>query len=426
MAELNHLEASIDDIIGREPSWIVRSGNSLLLACIILVLTISAFLSYPDIITSPIQVTDENPPLAIKNDRAGYVANLLVSNAQHVEKDQALVVFANTGSYQQISQLAEILNTLPTDTTKQLPVIGELANLGTLQSGTNRLKTLISELHTIHDEQLKQQKWKSSQYQIQQLQSQIAFNTQKRKLLVNDLKLANERFKRKSQLAQNSLVSVVELLGEEQNIAKSEIQLLEMDAIISDKQKQISILQEEWKTYDIEFDLKKRSAQLEYQNTIAELKTQLTQWKQQYVLTAKQSGVVVFNHPITEGRYVEAGTELLFIQQEHRRYVGYMYVSASGAGKVKIAQKVKISLNEFPQNEFGFIQGNVLSIASIASEKNEYLVTIDLPKQLEMSYKQPLATKAKLLGVAEIVTQKYSWLERVFLKFRAGVDSVSD
>ncbi|MDR0505267.1 MAG: hypothetical protein LBH32_00395 [Dysgonamonadaceae bacterium] len=49
-----------------------------------------------------------------------------------------------------------------------------------------------------------------------------------------------------------------------------------------------------------------------------------------------------------------------------------MLLPASGAGKVKIGDKVAIKLENYPYKEFGYIEGKVKSLSLVSQQLKRY------------------------------------------------------
>ncbi|WP_298650356.1 hypothetical protein [uncultured Proteiniphilum sp.] len=97
------------------------------------------------------------------------------------------------------------------------------------------------------------------------------------------------------------------------------------------------------------------------------------------------------------------------------------------SGKVKIGQKVNIRLENFPENEFGILEGQVKNISLVpisagqAATENAaeyYTIDIILPDRLTTTYKKELPYLPHMQGRADIVTEDISLLERFFLPMK--------
>ena len=59
------LSGEVQEIMGNPPRWIIRWGISLIFTLFLIFLAGSYVFQYPDIITAPVVITTENPPVAV-------------------------------------------------------------------------------------------------------------------------------------------------------------------------------------------------------------------------------------------------------------------------------------------------------------------------------------------------------------------------
>ena len=87
-----------------------------------------------------------------------------------------------------------------------------------------------------------------------------------------------------------------------------------------------------------------------------------------------------------------------------------------GSGKVHVGQRVHIRLNNYPDQEFGYVKGQVASISPAPTEEGMYIVEITLPdgKQLPVS--------RELKGTADIILADKNVLERLLAPLRKVVE----
>ena len=104
---------------------------------------------------------------------------------------------------------------------------------------------------------------------------------------------------------------------------------------------------------------------------------------------------------------------------------GMLQVPVYGSGKVKVGQRIKIRLDNFPSEEYGMIDGTVESISPVV-RNNMYAIRARLDNGLHTTYDKELEFKTELQGSADIVTENLRLLERVFNQFRSLFGSSFD
>lgn len=122
------------------------------------------------------------------------------------------------------------------------------------------------------------------------------------------------------------------------------------------------------------------------------------------------AGAALFPYPDTLiGRFV-------FIPACHctkNNIVGYAFLPAHGIGRVKKGQEARIRLENYPDGEFGYLNGKVYNIAKIPDENGLYEVEILFPNGLETSNGIQLPTDRQLIGTTEIVMSEKRLIERM-------------
>ena len=113
-----------------------------------------------------------------------------------------------------------------------------------------------------------------------------------------------------------------------------------------------------------------------------------------------------------EGQYVNAGETMFVIVPDGKsEFVGKALLPMQGSGKVRTGQRAVIRLTGFPEQEYGRMEGKVVSISPVPDEEGNYVVEIHLTR---MPNKQPPLLKV-MDGTAEIIIREQSLLERLFM-----------
>lgn len=79
---------------------------------------------------------------------------------------------------------------------------------------------------------------------------------------------------------------------------------------------------------------------------------------------ATATGYLTLGEQISEGTYVQQGTELgQILPKKTGAYYAEVYIENSDIGKVKEGQEVKFEVAAFPSSEYGYFKGTILSIS---------------------------------------------------------------
>ena len=95
----------VQEIIGKSPSWLLRSGLTVVLAFVLLLLAGGWLFKYPDIIRARIVVLSENPPAHIVGRTTGKIDQLFVADKDTVKRDQLIAILENAANHEDVLQL---------------------------------------------------------------------------------------------------------------------------------------------------------------------------------------------------------------------------------------------------------------------------------------------------------------------------------
>ena len=87
------------------------------------------------------------------------------------------------------------------------------------------------------------------------------------------------------------------------------------------------------------------------------------------------------------------------------------------SGKVKTGQRVIVRLANYPDQEFGIVNGT-LSTVSLVPMENNYMVEITFPDGLISNYGKKLPVSHEMKATAEIVTEDLRLIERLFFPLK--------
>ena len=94
-------------------------------------------------------------------------------------------------------------------------------------------------------------------------------------------------------------------------------------------------------------------------------------------------------------------------------WIGRALLPIQRSGKVKAGQRVIVRFTNFPDQEFGVVNGRLSSVSLVPSEDN-YMVEIAFPNGLTTNYRKNLPVSYEMKATAEIVTDDVRLIERFF------------
>ena len=416
----------VQEILTQVPNWMIRWGITLIFVLLGLFLFLSWMIKYPDIISGTATLTTVSPPIRLVNKSSGQVEKIFVSNKANVKENQAIATISSTLTLEAKQFLSVEIKLIQSHLTQHnletLKLKDTQLIFGPLQEAHNTLQKAIKDYsHLILQDnfsfnikntqaQLKNQKALKRLLEKQQLGA--------KKLLDN----AQNKFKSDQTLFEKGVISQSEyferekayqmVLNEVNSIGRS---IINTSIAITDLEKQINTLQ-------FDFDEKKRTLLLEIDRSLTTIQNALNTWEESYVLHSPIAGKLSYLQPLVENEFVEQGKTLFAIVPKNETFIAQLQVPKKGIGKVEVGQKVMLSIDNYPANEYGELSGKVSSIALIANEEN-YLVKVALTKGLATTYNKIITYTPEMSGSAKIITKDLRITDRIFNQFRKIFDN---
>lgn len=410
----------VQEVMNEIPSWILRRGITTLFIIVIALLIGSWFFKYPDTITAEITITSLEPPAIIIARSTGKIDRIYIENNQEVVNETPLAVIQNPASSDDMLRLAAMMhrwnNSDYSEETVNMFLHGKPLALGSIQA------IYASFLSSLND----YQNYKTLNYYPQKIESQkYQLATQKEyfQLIIKQTPVVSEQFRTSQSIFQRDsiLLSKSVISGNEHDISKSSF-LQNKQAYLSFnaslKQSELQLMQGEENLLDLQQQATEleRKYQLSLQNTTEELNAQIKAWERNYLLISpidgyvNQMGVWSKNQNVNEGE-----TVFIVVPTCQDTPKGKAMLPIQGAGKVKVGQRVNIRINNFPDQEFGYLIGKVESISSIPTVEGFYMVEISFPNGMKTNYGQTLPITQQILGNADIITKDLRLIERFFM-----------
>jgi multidrug efflux pump subunit AcrA (membrane-fusion protein) len=411
----------VQEILTATPNWMIRWGNTLLLLLMLMLVYISWFVKYPDVISTEIMITTETPPEKIYARTVGKIKTLLKNDGAKIQKNETIAIIENSANYKDVYLLKSIIDTLLVDNTFFSFPINSIPPLMLGDVTTSYATFENNYLEYYLNNKLNPYKNKSFANQISLTEAKMRLN-----LLVSqkELSLRELSFKEKDQTRQKNLfekgvISAKEYEQKQIDFLQATKSYKSLESSISQTRELINNSQKNIKNTSIEKILNdtrllKKTIQSYYQ-----LKNAIKNWEKQFVLKSSITGNVSFLSFWSEHQTVKTG-DLIFtiIPANYSAYIGKINAPAANSGKIKRAQRVQIKLTNFPSDEFGEINGSVQTISVTPDEKGYYLINVDLPKELVTTYNKKITFKHEMKGVAEIVTEDLRLIERFFYQLK--------
>lgn len=212
------------------------------------------------------------------------------------------------------------------------------------------------------------------------------------------------------------------LLGVVENPARTEdvLRLKKLLARYMEEPERLSyyLLQDVWLLGDIQpaymsLASKDVSAR-DYRASVGQLLAAIHVWEMSYCLVAPSDGRVQLLVQEAPNQYLSSGDVFArIVPNEGETWVGRALLPLQRSGKVKAGQRVIVRFTNFPDQEFGIVNGCLSSVSLVPTEDN-YMVEIAFPDGLTTNYGKLLPVSHEMKATAEIVTDDLRLIERFF------------
>jgi HlyD family secretion protein len=149
-----------------------------------------------------------------------------------------------------------------------------------------------------------------------------------------------------------------------------------------------------------------------------QLMNAVQEWELSYCLSSPVEGKVSFTKYWHENQFIQMGENVFaVVPAKEDELIGKAVLPLQRSGKVKTGRRVIIRFANFPDQEFGIVNGIVKSVSLVPAENN-YLIEIALPDGLKTNYRKTLPVSYEMKATAEIVVEELTLLERFFMPLK--------
>lgn len=431
MADREYVELRSEDvqeILGTPPGWLVRWGTTVVLLGFVMMLAAAWLVRYPDVVEAKVVVTTATPPVDIIARTDGRISKLLVSDTARVKPNQLLAVLQSTANYRDVMVLDSCLKTwqqLKTESFREIQQPDSLV-LGDLQGDYADFLRILGDFKFGRDTRSAsvQSNINSINQQINQLQQSIVFEQKALKRTNDQLKVAEDIYQKQKDLYEQGITSRVDFEKERTKLAELERQRDQYEDNTLQRRREIISLQNNINSASFGQQETTSSATNRLSGSLNTLRSNVSKWKQTYLLLAPIEGRISLNG-LTVQQFVRQGDQIMTVVPfQNDKIIGRVSLPIAGSGKVKEKQRVILKLDNYPYHEFGSISGMVIS-KSLVPKDNQYSILVALPvsknNTLRTSYGREIQFEQQLQGKAEIITDDKGFLQRISEQLFASV-----
>ena len=422
MPNYNEIELrseEVQDILTKIPHWIIRWGSLVVLVILLLLFLVSWMVKYPDIITTEITITTQIPPEKLVAKTSGKIQAILIDDKAIVNVNTPLAVIENAANYKDVFLLKAITDTISLSNSKfpfeklQAAQFGEIEN----SFAMFQKEYIASELN----KQLQPYKVESSaqSFESKQLRERLQLLEGQKEINQSELKLLKTDVERYEKLFKKGIISAQEIEKQRLIYLQAEKNYKSLLSSISQLKSSINELNRSSKTTVINESTTSINLERSVMQSFYQLKKAIKDWELNYVFRSSVKGTVSFLQIWSENQTINAGENMFsIIPSTEKGYIGKVKAVAQNSGKLQIGQKVNIRLANYPDREFGVIEGKLKTISLTPDKEGNLLLNIELPNGLQTSYKKQINFQQEMTGTADIVTEDLRLLERLLYQFR--------
>lgn len=411
----------VQEILEKVPHWMIRWGNVLFLGLIILILLISWFVKYPDIILSEAMVTTNIPPQKEYANITGKLDAILVSDNELVKENQPLAIIENTSNYQDVFKLKKIIDTIKVNNQffsfplDSMPVLflGDIDSQYAIFENNYIQYQLNKKLKPFSNDAI------ANRNSISELNRRLQNALSQKNINKKELSFKEKDLKRSKILFDKGVISARDYENKQLEFAQAERNYKNFESSISQLREAISNARRNSKGTKINKIKEEMTLLKGVIQSFNLLKKAIKDWELQYVFISKINGTVSFLNIWSINQTVNQG-DLVFtiIPKENSSYIAKLKTPVQNSGKIKIGQQVNIKLENYPDTEFGVLNGKVKRTSLIPDEEGSYFIDVELPEKLITSYNKEIDFKQEMTGSAEIITEDLRLIERFFYQLR--------
>lgn len=421
--EIELRSEEVQEVMGEIPPWILRWGITTLFVIVMALLTGSWFFKYPDTIKAEITVTSSDPPVSIIARSSGKIDDIFIKNNEAVECQAILAVIQNPAKTEDMLELISRMKAWNiygySEETVRRFFNGPSLSLGNIQAAYASFLSSLNDYRNYKTLNYYPQKIASQKEQLVTQREYYNRILKQAPVMSEQFRTSRNIFDRDSILLSKNVISENEYDVSKNSFLQNKQSYLSFSASL--KQSKVQLMKGEENLLDLQQQATEleRKYRLSLQNAVEALSAQIKTWEQNYLLVSPIAGTVNQMGVWSNNQNVNTGeTVFTVIPARQDQPKGKALLPVQGAGKVKVGQRVNVRINNFPDQEFGYLIGRVESVSNVPTAEGFYVVEIDFPKGMDTNYGKTLPITRQMLGSADIITEDLRLIERLLMPIK--------
>jgi multidrug efflux pump subunit AcrA (membrane-fusion protein) len=430
MPELNKHELQspeLQEVMSEIPGSFLKWGLFVFFGIILILLAGSYFIKNPEIVTVPVIITTQNPPVTLVAKSGGEIRELFVQEGSIVSANENIALISNTCVYEDYLTLIQTIREFDEKTNWIEVVRSHLSppdiSLGEMQSfysqfqkGWKQMKDYLEQGYIPAKlSLLEKQLVKKTEYNKELIKQE--------KFLIEDLALAKNSFDRDSMLFNRDSysLSAKEFNKSRQVYIQKLYSFSVFNASLRSNESDFLRMKESKLDLQVQYDKEVKQYILSMEETLQLLRSSISQWEERYVIKSPVAGSITLTRFRNENQVIKQGEILaIVIPSSPVNIVVRAIIPISGFGKIEIGQKVNIKLSGFPYMQFGVLRGRIYSVSQVPGEGG-FSADIELTEGMTSTYREKIRFIHEMDGTADIITRDTRLINKFINPIRSTI-----
>ena len=196
----------VQEIMGRPPGWLVRSGIAVIVTVVVLLVVGSRFVKYPEILPAEITINAYNLPAQVKARSSGRIDTVFVEDGMHVGEGNPLALIENAANYGDVVLLKKLLATTKRDSVWH---IDQDLRLGSIQESYLSFVQAANDYLFFLEKDYASVLIASKKEQIKVMEENLCNQKERLRISIEQLAIAYDRFRIDSTLYMEKAIAKV-------------------------------------------------------------------------------------------------------------------------------------------------------------------------------------------------------------------------
>jgi HlyD family secretion protein len=430
MSELNKQELQspeLQEVMSEIPGSFLKWGLFVFFGIILTLLVGSYFIKNPEIVTVPVIITTQNPPVTLVAKSGGEIRELFVKEGSIVSTNENIALISNTCVYEDYLTLIQTIREF--DEKKGW--------IEVVRSHLSPPDISLGEMQSIYSQF--QKGWKQMKDYLEQgyipaklslLEKQLVKKTEynkelikQEKFLIEDLALAKNSFDRDSMLFNKDSysLSAKEFNKSRQVYIQKLYSFSVFNASLRSNESDFLRMTETRLDLQVQYDKEVKQYILSMEESLQLLRSSISQWEERYIIKSPVAGSITLTRFRNENQVIKPGEILAtVIPSSPVNIVVRAIIPISGFGKIEIGQKVNIKLSGFPYMQYGVLRGKIYTVSQVPGEGG-FSADIELTEGMTSTYREKIRFIHEMDGTADIITMDTRLINKFLNPLRSAL-----